>query len=272
MKITISTAINKFGDLIEKYVNMSTVYGFERVFYPEKADDLSEEDLTTIHERYIDQSDYLLVINKDGYIGKSTAEEIEYARGKDLTILYTELNNTSNIGIIGNSGESLYIEIPKNHYINDWILGNSEFVDTNMKKILLAARPGMPNVNGYQYELPDLLNVLSSEGISELFDTNSFEVEYGRSEVKADRTSIDPTEVCGTVRAVGYRYLLIQIYPDIFNKVFADIEITTLAAHMRSNGVRVNEYKSVVYMHIVYIITWDIAVASFPDHYWEKIK
>lgn len=42
------------------------------------------------HRRKIDLSDAIFVINKNGYIGNSVREEIEYARAKGKEILYLE--------------------------------------------------------------------------------------------------------------------------------------------------------------------------------------
>lgn len=50
-----------------------------------------KEMLDDIHKRKIDISDEIFVINKDGYIGKSTACEIEYAESKGMPIRYMEL-------------------------------------------------------------------------------------------------------------------------------------------------------------------------------------
>lgn len=62
--------------------------------------ELSEEDavwlegtkemLDDMHKRKIDMADTIFVINKDGYIGKSTESEIEYAKSSGKTIAYLE--------------------------------------------------------------------------------------------------------------------------------------------------------------------------------------
>ena len=49
-----------------------------------------KEMLDDIHKRKIDMSDEIFVINKDGYIGSSTASEIEYAKTKGMPIRYME--------------------------------------------------------------------------------------------------------------------------------------------------------------------------------------
>lgn len=51
-----------------------------------------KEMLDDIHKRKIDMSDEIFVINKDGYIGSSTASEIEYAKSKWIPIRYMEKN------------------------------------------------------------------------------------------------------------------------------------------------------------------------------------
>ena len=46
--------------------------------------------LDDMHRARIDASDEIFVINKNGYIGESTASEIEYAKSKGLPIRYME--------------------------------------------------------------------------------------------------------------------------------------------------------------------------------------
>lgn len=47
--------------------------------------------LDDMHKRKIDMADIVYVINRDGYIGKSTANEIKYATSKGKPIRYMEL-------------------------------------------------------------------------------------------------------------------------------------------------------------------------------------
>lgn len=59
---------------------------------------LSEEEkseLDTLHLRKIDMSDYIFVLDVDGYIGKSTAAEIQYAHQQGKPVKY--LSSTSDI-------------------------------------------------------------------------------------------------------------------------------------------------------------------------------
>lgn len=46
--------------------------------------------LDDMHKRKIDMADEIFVINKGGYIGKSTKSEIEYAKGTGKTVHYLE--------------------------------------------------------------------------------------------------------------------------------------------------------------------------------------
>ncbi|GGX63902.1 hypothetical protein [Saccharospirillum salsuginis] len=46
--------------------------------------------LGALHKRKIDMSDEILVINIGGYIGKSTEEEIEYARQRGKGVRFLE--------------------------------------------------------------------------------------------------------------------------------------------------------------------------------------
>ena len=46
--------------------------------------------LAELHYRKIDMADEVFIINKDGYIGESTAREIEYAKARGKFIAYAE--------------------------------------------------------------------------------------------------------------------------------------------------------------------------------------
>lgn len=58
----------------------------EKVFGEEKKKELDE-----LHKRKIDLADYIYVINVDGYIGKSTKSEIEYAVRYNKRVDYLEI-------------------------------------------------------------------------------------------------------------------------------------------------------------------------------------
>jgi len=50
----------------------------------------NKDALDELHKRKIDMSDEVFIINKDGYIGESTASEIEYAKKKGVPVKYME--------------------------------------------------------------------------------------------------------------------------------------------------------------------------------------
>lgn len=52
--------------------------------------------LDTLHKRKIDISDEILVINKDGYIGESTSNEIQYAKRLRKRVNYWEGKKNEN--------------------------------------------------------------------------------------------------------------------------------------------------------------------------------
>ena len=49
-----------------------------------------EKLLTKIHQKKIDMSDEIFVVNKNGYIGEHTQKDIEYAKSKKLKISFLE--------------------------------------------------------------------------------------------------------------------------------------------------------------------------------------
>lgn len=56
----------------------------------EVLDDGVKEMLDDMHKRKIDMADEIFVINKGGYIGKSTKSEIEYAINTGKKVVYME--------------------------------------------------------------------------------------------------------------------------------------------------------------------------------------
>ena len=49
-----------------------------------------KEMLDAMHKRKIEMSDFVYVLNKNGYIGKSTTSEIEYAEKLGKIVIYME--------------------------------------------------------------------------------------------------------------------------------------------------------------------------------------
>lgn len=48
----------------------------------------TEDLLGSLHKQKIDMSNEIYVINKDGYIGESTRNEIEYARRRGIPVVF----------------------------------------------------------------------------------------------------------------------------------------------------------------------------------------
>jgi len=89
-----STKFQKeFEDANERLTMTGNVVISVDVFGHSKGIDLSFEEKTEldlIHLKKIDLADEIFVINVDGYIGSSTAREIEYAKLKGKSISYLE--------------------------------------------------------------------------------------------------------------------------------------------------------------------------------------
>ena len=67
------------------------------IFSHNTGQELSNEQmflLSDMHKQKIDMADEIFVVNPEGYIGKNTMEEIEYAKSKNKIIKYLmEVNN-----------------------------------------------------------------------------------------------------------------------------------------------------------------------------------
>ena len=57
---------------------------------PDPRIEANKEMLDEMHFKKIDMADAIYVINVDGYVGKSTAREIEYAKSHDKLIIFHE--------------------------------------------------------------------------------------------------------------------------------------------------------------------------------------
>jgi hypothetical protein len=87
--------LEKTGKHICLMINYLPPWYAEQEFGEGKNDHFGEasglkEDLDQLHFRKIDISDEVFVINKDGYIGESTRNEIEYAKKLGKKINYLE--------------------------------------------------------------------------------------------------------------------------------------------------------------------------------------
>ena len=60
---------------------------------PQHQDYCTKIMLDELHKRKIDLSDYILVLNVNGYIGESTKNEIEYAKSINVPVKYINGGN-----------------------------------------------------------------------------------------------------------------------------------------------------------------------------------
>lgn len=65
-------------------------WNHEWLHQPENNAELTKDGLDELHRDKIDLSDFIYVINRDGYIGKSTRAEIAYAKSTGCPVLYME--------------------------------------------------------------------------------------------------------------------------------------------------------------------------------------
>ena len=78
-------------EMRELAFRLETQHGFNILQCTYAEGEASEEEkhrLAAVHYRKIDLSDGIYVVNIGGYIGQSTAAEIEYARNQGKEILY----------------------------------------------------------------------------------------------------------------------------------------------------------------------------------------
>jgi len=89
----------KFKEEFIKQAERLTLYNYivlkPHIFHHYMGVDLDKkarEAFDEMHRKMIDMSDAIVVINKDGYIGKSTRDEIKYAKeqGKKVYYMYVE--------------------------------------------------------------------------------------------------------------------------------------------------------------------------------------
>ena len=86
----------RFKDDFNRIQKELTLKGFIVIsvgFFGSSDDVVADEQkamLDDMHKRKIDMADSIFVINKNGYIGKSTASEIAYAENHGKTVTYME--------------------------------------------------------------------------------------------------------------------------------------------------------------------------------------
>lgn len=277
---TISSSISFYNEEAErldlpKWSIFSTIYELEilplaMVYLPLSPEETTKELETLMkdHKAKIAKSDYLIVINKDNYIGESVTEEIAYADENGVGILYTEYDSSIEyIGSIEYNGHTLYLRAPNLHYMEDTITQLPTFkLSEGLKKIKLAAIPDVPNVNGYTYSKEEIKKAMSSNRIMELIETGSLGVEYGSSTSKCASVDmfIDLQFVVGTVVLLGSNYLFIKPNKK-FDEVFAEDEY--ILAYMRYIVSNLD-----VDNRDLIIINWDIHLNELPEGYLDTIS
>lgn len=239
----------------------------------EEHDRLLEE-----HKAKMRKSDYLIVINKDCYIGEGVKEEIAYADEIGLGVLYSEYQpGYEYLGAICHNGNTYYLRAPELHYMEDGITEHPDFIlSDNIKKIRLAAVPGIPNANHVQYEQDEIIKCMKSEYMQELFSTGLMKVEWGNSASKCDEGPIrlcviDPSMIVGKVITLGRKYLFIK--PNgLFTEVFKDD--SDLLAYMRYSGTvkRRDDESGITDVSKIRITTWDIWHNELSEEYLKTIS
>ena len=86
---------SRFGDLFHKLASEYTLMGWivlmPHCYYENDSRPDLKDLLVEIHRDMIEMSDAILVVNKDGYIGESTKEEIKWAVTLHQEIKYFEV-------------------------------------------------------------------------------------------------------------------------------------------------------------------------------------
>ena len=91
MTVTICGSMRFLSEMLREYERLSleVCLVYLPVILSKKPDDLKEQ-LQQLHFKKIRMSDFIFVINPDGYIGEGTMEEIEYATRCGVPVKYLE--------------------------------------------------------------------------------------------------------------------------------------------------------------------------------------
>lgn len=81
----------RFKSIFERVNKELTEAGYIVLADGENITEQQRSRLDELHRRKIDLSDMVLVLNCNGYIGKSTRSEMEYAQHRDIPVVYFEL-------------------------------------------------------------------------------------------------------------------------------------------------------------------------------------
>lgn len=74
----------------QRHISMALGIGPQSIKAQDEKMDRVKAELDELHLRKIDLADEILILNVDGYVGKSTRREIEYARSKGKVIRWWE--------------------------------------------------------------------------------------------------------------------------------------------------------------------------------------
>lgn len=227
------------------------------------SDNMTDEELMQEHLAKIDDSDYLILANVDGYIEVSGGSELGYAIDHNKALLtitpLPESFNRNPLARIYNGATELFVYTNKTFMVPDdtiFTKWDSSIKDDDIHMIRLLSKPDIPNINGYTYSRDEFIKALSNNRVKELMQTGTFRIEYGiASDFISDTIrfqSIDPATTIGKLLAVGEKYLYLQSNNN-FNK-FIVCNDNKLIAGMRYMGV-VDDKKNVSNINI---ITWNI--------------
>lgn len=94
-----STRFKKEFEEVNKRLTLAGDVVLSVGVFGHSGDEITKEQkkrLDRVHRQKIDMSGAIYVINKNGYIGQSTRDEIEYARRTGKRIIYMEDNDGTN--------------------------------------------------------------------------------------------------------------------------------------------------------------------------------
>lgn len=128
--VTLSGSMKFWDEFVTTAARLSSMGYMVLTPFPivKKSEDISEEEMKfykELHKERIDKSDKLFVINKNGYIGDDTKDEIIYALHKGIEIEYLESNKKLPVVTLCGSGRfyKIFKEVEyKLFVVNDGIV------------------------------------------------------------------------------------------------------------------------------------------------------
>ena len=131
--VTLSGSMKFWDEFVTTAARLSSMGYMVLTPFPivKKSEDISEEEMKfykELHKERIDKSDKLFVINKNGYIGNDTKDEIIYALRKGIEIEYLEEHKKLLVVTLCGSGKfhKIFKDVEyKLFTINDGIIVNT---------------------------------------------------------------------------------------------------------------------------------------------------